>query len=73
MISYEKISGYNENKKGVKCMIVIIIILKINSIINHNDCHDFLMTVIDLRDFFVLNIKDNDYRVYISILVKKKL
>ena len=55
MISYEKISGYNSNKEGVKCMIC-----------NHyhfkdkfdyqpyvcNECHNFSMTVMDLSDFF---------------------
>ena len=30
------------------------------------------MTVMDLSDFFVLNIKDNDYRVYISNIDKKE-
>ena len=37
-----------------------------------NDCHDFSMTVMDLSDFFVLNIKGNDYRVYISNTDKKE-
>ena len=37
-----------------------------------NDCHDFSMTVIDLSDFFILNFKGNDYRVYISNIEKKK-
>ena len=35
-------------------------------------CHDFSMTVKDLSDFFVLNIKNVDYRVYISNIDKKE-
>ena len=31
------------------------------------------MTVMDLSDIFILNIKNNDYRVYLAILIKKKL
>ena len=30
------------------------------------------MTVMDLRDLFILNIKNNDYRVYISSIDKKE-
>ena len=30
------------------------------------------MTVMDLSDFFILNIKGNDYRVYISNIDKKE-
>ena len=37
-----------------------------------NKCHDFSMTVMDLSDFYVLNIKGFDYRVYISGLDKKE-
>ena len=36
-----------------------------------NECHDFPMTIMDLSDFFILNIKGNDYRVYISNIDKK--
>ena len=75
MISYEKNSGYNKNKEGVKCMVC-----------NHyyfnnkfdyqpyvcNKCHDFSMTIMDLSDFFILNIKNNDCRVYISNIDKKE-
>ena len=35
-----------------------------------NKCHDFSMTVMDLSDFFILNIKNNEYRVYISSIHK---
>ena len=74
MISYEKITGYSNKKEGVKCMIC-----------NHyfkdnfnyqpyvcNKRHDFPMTVIDLSDFVILNIKNNDYRMYISNIDKKE-
>ena len=30
------------------------------------------MTVMSLSDFFILNIKNNDYRVYISNIYKKE-
>ena len=30
-----------------------------------NNCHGFSMTVMNLSDFFILNIKGVDYRVYI--------
>ena len=76
MISYEKISGYNKNKEGVKCMVCNHYYFKDN--FNYQQyvcikCHDFSMTVMDLSDFFILNIKGNDYRVYISNIDKKKL
>ena len=37
-----------------------------------NDCHDFSMTIMDLSDIFALNIKGNDYRVYISNIDEKE-
>ena len=37
-----------------------------------NECHDFSMTVMDLSDFFILNIKNTDYRVYIRNTDKKE-
>ena len=37
-----------------------------------NKCHDFLMTVMDLSDLFVLTVKNVDYRVYISGIDKKE-
>ena len=36
-----------------------------------NDCHDFSITVMDLSDFFILTIKNVDYRIYISTIDKK--
>ena len=38
----------------------------------YNKCHDFSMTVIDLSDFLIVNIKGVDYRVYISGIDKKE-
>ena len=37
-----------------------------------NKCHYFSMTVMYLSDFFILNIKNNVYRVYISNIDKKE-
>ena len=47
-------------KEGVKCMICNHYYFKDN--FNYqpyvcNKCHDFSMTVMDLSDFFILNIK----------------
>ena len=75
MISYEKISGYNKTKEGVKCMVCNHYYF--NDKFDHqpyvcNKCHDFSMTVMDLSDFFVLNIEGDDYRVYIRNINKKE-
>ena len=75
MISYAKITGYNKNKEGMKCMVCNHYYFKDNFDYQPyvcNKCHDFSMTVMDLSDFFILNIKDNDYRVYISNIDKKE-
>ena len=75
MISYEKIIGYNKNKEGVKCMVCNHCYFKDNFHYQPyvcNKCHDFPITVRDLSDFFILNIKDNDYRVYVSNIDKKE-
>ena len=74
MISCEQITGYNNKKEGVKCMICNHYFFK--NEFNYqpyvcNICHDFSMTVMDLSDFFILNMKNNDYRVYISNIDKK--
>ena len=74
MISYEKFTGYNNKKEGVKYMISNHYYFK--NKFNYqpyicNDCHDFSMTVMDLSDFYVLTIKGNNYRVYISNIDKK--
>ena len=54
MISYEKITGYNSKKEGVKCIICNHYYFKDN--FNYQPyvcikCHDFSMTVMDLSDF----------------------
>ena len=75
MISYEKITGYNKNKECIKCMICNHYYFKDNYSYQPyvcNKCHDFSMTVMDLSDFFILDIKGDDYRVYISGLDKKE-
>ena len=75
MISYEKITGYNNDKKGVKCMVCNHYYFKDKFDYQPNvcnDCHDFSMTVIDLSEFFIPNIKSVDYRVYISGIDKKE-
>ena len=38
----------------------------------YNDCHDFSMTVMDINDFHIVNIKGNNNRVYISDIDKKE-
>ena len=75
MMSYEKIIGYNNKKVGIKCMVCNHYYFKDN--FNYqpyvcNECHDFSMTVMDLNAFFISNIKNNDYRVYISNIDKKE-
>ena len=75
MISYEKIDGYNNKKEGVKCMICHHYHFKDNFNYQRyvcNKCHDFSMTVMDLSDFFILNVKNNDYRVHFSNINKKE-
>ena len=75
MISYENITGYNNKNEGVKCMICNHYYFKDN--FNYqpyvcSKCHVFSMTIMDLSDFFILNIKNNDYRVHISNIDKKE-
>ena len=60
MISYEKFCGYNKNKEGVKCMICNHYYFKDKFNCRPyacNKCDNFSMTVMDLSDFFILNIK----------------
>ena len=75
MKSYGKTDGYNNKKEGVKCMICNHYYFKDNFDYQPyvcNKCHDVSMTVMDLSDFFIINIKNNDYRVYISNIDKKE-
>ena len=74
MISYEKITGYNNGKKGVKCMVCNNYYFKNEFDYQPyvcNKCHDFSITVMNLNEFFVLNIENVEYRVYISGIDKK--
>ena len=76
MISYEKIDGYNNKKEGEKCMICNHYYFKDNFSYQPylcNKCHDFSMTVMDLSDFFILNIKIMIIECILAILIKKKL
>ena len=75
MISYEKITGYNKNKEGIKCMICNHYYFKDKFNCQPyvcNKCNDFSINVMDLNDFFILNVKGVDYRVCISGLDKKE-
>ena len=75
MISYEKIAGYNNNKEDFKCMVCNHYYFKYNFDYQPyvcNEYHDFSMTMMDLSDFFILNVKGADYRVYISGIDKKE-
>ena len=60
MISYEKIREYNNKKEGIECMICNHYYFKDS--FNYqpyvcDKCHDFSLTIMDLSDFFILNIK----------------
>ena len=80
MISYERIDksegiDFNKGENSVKCMICNYyyfkdIGFKYQSYLC-NGCHDFSMTVQNLSNFFVLTIKNVDYRVYITGAYKK--
>ena len=75
MMSYEKIVGYNKYKDGVKCIVCNYYYFKDNFDYQPyvcNDCHDFSMAIMDLSDFFILTIKNVDYRVYIFNINKKE-
>ena len=75
MISYEKIVGCNKNQDGVKCMVCNHYYFKNKFDYQPyvcNDCHNFSITVMDLSDFHILNIKNIDYRLYISGIDKKE-
>ena len=37
-----------------------------------NECHDFSIGVMNLSDFFIWNIKGNNYRIYFSDINKKE-
>ena len=71
MFSYEKNSGYNSDKKGVKCMICRHYCFKDKFDYQPYICskyHDFPMSVMDLSEFFIWN----DYRKYTRNVNKKE-
>ena len=71
MIYYEKVVAFD--KEGVKCMICNYYYSKMDyQSYVCNGCHDFSMEVMNLSDFFILNIGGVDYRVYIVGVLKKK-
>ena len=77
MISYERIDKNEEiqfGKKGSECMICHYWYfsdgLKYQPYVC-SGCHDFNMTVQNLNDFFIVTIKNVDYRVYIVGVDKK--
>ena len=80
MISYKKIDkregiDFSKTKDSVECMIFHSYYFKDVGFKYQpyvcNACHDFVMTVQVLSDFFILTVKNIDYRVYISNVDKK--
>ena len=81
MISYERIDksegiDFNKGENSVKCMICNYCYFKDIAFKYQpyvcNGCHDFSMTVQNLSDFFVVTIKNVDYRAYITGADKKE-
>ena len=75
-IGCSKGNDFNKGDNSVKCMIFGYhyfqdIGFKFQPYVS-NACHDFSMTIMDLSDFFILNIEGVDYRVYISGINKKE-
>ena len=66
---------FNKGENSVKCMICNYWYFKDIGFKYQpyvcNGCHDFSITVQILSDFFVLTIKNVDYRVYITGVDKK--
>ena len=80
MISYERINksegiDFKKGENPIKCMICSYSYFKDIGFKYQqyvcNECHDFSMSAINLKDFFVSNIIGIDYRVYISNIDKK--
>ena len=75
MIFYEKIIRYNTGREGVKFMFCQHYYFKDKFDYQPyvcNECHNFPMTVMNLSNFFVVTIKNADYRVYINSINKKE-
>ena len=76
MLSYEKIDGYNNKKEGARCMICNHYYFKDSFIYQPYVCnkyHDFSMAVMNLTDFFILNIKKIIIECILAILIKTNL
>ena len=80
MSAYERIDksegiDFNKGKNSVKCMICNYYYFKDIGFKYQpyvcNECHDFSMTLQNLSDFFVVTIKNVDYRIYITGVDKK--
>ena len=79
MISCERIDksefiDFNKVENSIKCMICHYCHFKNGFKYQPYVCngyHDFSMTVQNLSDFFVVTIKNVDYRVYITGVDKK--
>ena len=78
MISYERIDkgeGINFEKQGSECMVGNYWYFKDIGIKYQrsicNGCHDFSMSVQNLKDFFISTINNGDYRAYIANVDKK--
>ena len=76
MVSYERIDksefiDFNKGEDSIKCMIYHYCYFKDGFKYQPyvcNGCHDFSMTVGNLSDFFVVTVKNVDYRVYITVV-----
>ena len=72
MISYERIQSSGSSVKCVICHYSYFSDgFKYQPYVCNN-FYDFSMTVMNLSDFFILDIKGADYRVYISNIDKKE-
>ena len=79
MISYERIDcteliDFNKSKESVKCMICYYSYFSDGFKYQPYVCngwHDFSMTVMNISDFFVVTIKNVDYRIYIRDVDEK--
>ena len=80
MISYERIDcsegiDLDKGEESIECIICRYHYFK-NVGFKYqpyvcNGCHDFSMGVMNLSDFFIWNIKNVDYRVYVVGVDKK--
>ena len=77
MISYERIDcsegiDFNRTDRSVKCMILHFkdIAFKYQPYVC-NSCHSFNVSIQNVRDFFIIKIKNIDYRLYVTNVNKK--